>query len=217
MTVFVAVSGNFVLLIMTKFWESWFVFNWRGGVLLLPWGRHLGLCWTYPQHLSFWRHELCEWYRGFYLGDVRNRSRPPQRRWTVRSLYWLLSPEWRRCLGLRCDKADGLQSRRVPRLSPAGAKAALLHQPRSSSGKISVVGFEVLTVVIMKSIIFWDITPYSTLSVNRCFGGTYRLHLQGIVTCFHTGFLFSLFFDHEDRGDMFLRNVGWHSMDYTAL
>jgi hypothetical protein len=31
----------------------------------------------------------------------------------------------------------------------------------------------------MKSIIFWDITPCSPLSVNRRFGGTYRLYLQG--------------------------------------
>jgi hypothetical protein len=31
----------------------------------------------------------------------------------------------------------------------------------------------------MKSIIFWDMTPCSPLSVNRRFGGTYRLHLQG--------------------------------------
>jgi hypothetical protein len=30
----------------------------------------------------------------------------------------------------------------------------------------------------MKSTIFWDITPCSPLSVNRRFGGTYRLHLQ---------------------------------------
>jgi hypothetical protein len=40
------------------------------------------------------------------------------------------------------------------------------------------VGFEVLTVVVMKSTIFWDITPCSPLSVNRRFGGTYCLHLQ---------------------------------------
>jgi hypothetical protein len=38
--------------------------------------------------------------------------------------------------------------------------------------------FEVLTVVVMKSSIFWDITPCSLLKVNRRFGGTYRLHLQ---------------------------------------
>jgi hypothetical protein len=31
----------------------------------------------------------------------------------------------------------------------------------------------------MKSIVFWDMTPYSPLSVNRLFRGIYRLHLQG--------------------------------------
>jgi hypothetical protein len=40
------------------------------------------------------------------------------------------------------------------------------------------VGFEVLTAVFVKSYIFWDITPCSPLKVNRCSGGTYRLHLQ---------------------------------------
>jgi hypothetical protein len=45
--------------------------------------------------------------------------------------------------------------------------------------KCSNVGFEVLTAVFMKSIIFWDMTPCSPLSANRRFGGTYRLHLQG--------------------------------------
>jgi hypothetical protein len=29
-----------------------------------------------------------------------------------------------------------------------------------------------------------------------------------LATCFHAGFLRSLFFDPEDGGDMFLRNVG---------
>jgi hypothetical protein len=61
---------------------------------------------------------------------------------------------------------------------------------------IHFVGFEV-----MKSTILWDITQYSQLSVNRRFGGTYRLHLQGrknklskLVACFHAGFLLGLFF-----------------------
>jgi hypothetical protein len=40
------------------------------------------------------------------------------------------------------------------------------------------VGFEVLTAVVIKSTIFWGITPCSPLKVNRRFGGTYRLHLQ---------------------------------------
>jgi hypothetical protein len=31
----------------------------------------------------------------------------------------------------------------------------------------------------MKSSVFWDITPCSPLKVNRRFGGTYGLHIQG--------------------------------------
>jgi hypothetical protein len=38
-----------------------------------------------------------------------------------------------------------------------------------------------------------------------------------LVTCFHTGILLDLFFDLEDGGNMFLRNVGWLSTDYMAL
>jgi hypothetical protein len=37
---------------------------------------------------------------------------------------------------------------------------------------------EVLTEVVMKGTIFWDITLHSPLKVKRSFGGTYRLHLQ---------------------------------------
>jgi hypothetical protein len=33
-------------------------------------------------------------------------------------------------------------------------------------GKEDRVGFEVLTVVTMKSIIFWDVTPYSLVEVH---------------------------------------------------
>jgi hypothetical protein len=32
---------------------------------------------------------------------------------------------------------------------------------------------------IMDSAIFWDTTPCNLLKANRCFGGTFRLHLQG--------------------------------------
>jgi hypothetical protein len=32
------------------------------------------------------------------------------------------------------------------------------------------LGCEVLTAVVMKSNIFWDLTPYSPLKVNRSFG-----------------------------------------------
>jgi hypothetical protein len=44
-----------------------------------------------------------------------------------------------------------------------------------------LVGFEVLTAVVMKSTIFWDIMPCSLLKVNRRFGGTYRLHNHGRI------------------------------------
>jgi hypothetical protein len=33
-------------------------------------------------------------------------------------------------------------------------------------------------------------------------------HLVLLATCFQAGFLLGLFFDPEDGGDMFLRNVG---------
>jgi hypothetical protein len=39
--------------------------------------------------------------------------------------------------------------------------------------------FEELQVSINKSTVFWDLTRCSPLSVNRRFGGTYRLHLHG--------------------------------------
>jgi hypothetical protein len=67
----------------------------------------------------------------------------------------------------------------------------------------------------MKSIVLWDITPCSPLKVSGRFGG-HRVHLQGrrigpsalLAIFFHAGFLLVLFFDPEDEGDMFLRNLG---------
>jgi hypothetical protein len=56
----------------------------------------------------------------------------------------------------------------------------LLASPQNSPrNKHDYEGFEVFIAVVMKSIIFWDMTPCSPLSVNRRFGGTYRLFLQG--------------------------------------
>jgi hypothetical protein len=45
--------------------------------------------------------------------------------------------------------------------------------------KRNYVQLEVLTAVVQKSSIFWNITPCSPQKFNRCFGGTYRLYLQG--------------------------------------
>jgi hypothetical protein len=40
------------------------------------------------------------------------------------------------------------------------------------------VRFEVLTLMVMKSSVLWDISPCRPLKINRSFGGTFRLHLQ---------------------------------------
>jgi hypothetical protein len=55
----------------------------------------------------------------------------------------------------------------------------IFRKPHLKSNISFNAGFEVLTVVVMKNSIFWDITPCSPLRVNRRFGGTHRLHLQG--------------------------------------
>jgi hypothetical protein len=60
-----------------------------------------------------------------------------------------------------------------------------------------------LTAVVMKSIFFWDIMSSRPLAL--------------LDPCFHIGFLLGLFFDSEDGGSMFLRNVGWISTDHMAL
>jgi hypothetical protein len=66
---------------------------------------------------------------------------------------------------------------------------------------MSHVGFDVFTAVVMKSIVFWDITPCSPLSVNRRFGGTYSL----LLPCW---FLFELISSTLKMEAMFLRHVG---------
>jgi hypothetical protein len=56
---------------------------------------------------------------------------------------------------------------------------------------------EVLTAVVMKRSVFWDITQCSPLKVNQSF----------VATCFHASILLGLF-GSENGGDNFLRNVG---------
>jgi hypothetical protein len=77
----------------------------------------------------------------------------------------------------------------------------------SSCNNTKSVGFEVLTAVIKKSTVFWDITPCSQWKVKGRFGGTYRLHLQDQRISRARNQL-DLFFNPEDGGDMFLLNVG---------
>jgi hypothetical protein len=44
--------------------------------------------------------------------------------------------------------------------------------------KIIFIGFEVFTAVTMKNAVIWDVAPCRSC-LDRRFGGTYRLHLQG--------------------------------------
>jgi hypothetical protein len=69
-----------------------------------------------------------------------------------------------------------------------------------SSVFFNYVGFEVITVVVMKSAIFWDIMPCSLLKVNQALP----------AASFHSGFLLGLFLNPEDGRGMSLRN-------YTAV
>jgi hypothetical protein len=41
------------------------------------------------------------------------------------------------------------------------------------------VRVEVVTAVTMKNVVLWDVAPCGCCK-NRCFGGTYRFHHQGV-------------------------------------
>jgi hypothetical protein len=62
----------------------------------------------------------------------------------------------------------------------------------------------------MKCSAFWDITPCGPLKINRRLVGTRRL----ISACclLYVDFLLHLFFDPENGGDTFLRNVNSHKI-----
>jgi hypothetical protein len=57
----------------------------------------------------------------------------------------------------------------------------ILSQRLTVKIKVKFVGFGVLTAVVMNVAIFWDIAPCSPY-VNRRFGETYHLHIQGRKT-----------------------------------
>jgi hypothetical protein len=77
---------------------------------------------------------------------------------------------------------------------------------------------------VIKGYIFCDITLCCSLILNWRFGRTCRLYFQVRIirissACYllQAGFLFVLFFNPEDIGDIFLWNVVWLSADYTVL
>jgi hypothetical protein len=80
------------------------------------------------------------------------------------------------------------------------------------------------TLVVLKSFVFLDVKPHNPLKFKWRFGRTLSFHLQ-IKYCAKqettmkevSGFLLWLILRPEDGGDLFLRNVIWFLMDYTAL
>jgi hypothetical protein len=74
----------------------------------------------------------------------------------------------------------------------------------------------------MKSTLFWDIMPCSPLKVNRCFWGTYRLHLEGRRISQARNHRESRWQAEPLLARLILRpwrwrRYVWHSTDYTAL
>jgi hypothetical protein len=67
------------------------------------------------------------------------------------------------------------------------------------------VRFDVLIAVVMTSSVFYNITTYNPLKINRLLGGTCRVPHQGRRIS-KVGNQFSLLFDPEGR-DTFVRNV----------
>jgi hypothetical protein len=66
------------------------------------------------------------------------------------------------------------------------------------------IGFEVLTAVVTRNVIFWDITLCCLFQVNRCFGNICRLQFQCLLAAyFHAALLLGLFFDPETGGNVF--------------
>jgi hypothetical protein len=85
------------------------------------------------------------------------------------------------------------------------------------------VGFQVLTAAVMKVSVFWYITPSSPSKINRTFGGTCRLRLQGrrlvalLASRFPLVSFLAYFFRHW-RWRRYVRSKRrWLSTDYTAL
>jgi hypothetical protein len=68
---------------------------------------------------------------------------------------------------------------------------------------------EVRTSVFINSSVFWYTTLCSPLKVNRHYGETRCLHLQCGRSWYlpHSDFLLDLFFNSEDEGNMFIRNI----------
>jgi hypothetical protein len=77
------------------------------------------------------------------------------------------------------------------------------------------VGFEVLTAVVMKISVSWDITPYSPVKLTDIseenIASIFRVEesaKQETIALLHAGLLLGLFLNPKNGDRIFLRNVG---------
>jgi hypothetical protein len=95
----------------------------------------------------------------------------------------------------------------------------------------NILEFQAVSAVVMNRSVFWDTTPCGSLKVYRRFGETFRLYLQSRrislvrnqsesrwqISAFKLDFCLTYSSTLNMETDIFLRNVGGLSTDYTAL
>jgi hypothetical protein len=101
-------------------------------------------------------------------------------------------------------------------------KSRPLHFNKILNSNHKILGSVLLTAVVRKSSIICDITSCSPLKINRRFGKTYLLNLKyrKIISAHYlldVAFLIVILGDLKNRSNIFLRNVAWFSLEYTAL
>jgi hypothetical protein len=124
---------------------------------------------------------------------------------------------------IRCQIPEwSLHSHRHKNLSSCiEACSSWTSRLRHLFGKIVALVFGILPEVDKKISIFWDITPFSPLKVNRRFLAAYRLQHSAVnIALLPAGVMLVScmdFWNSKDRRNMFIRNVVWLSEDYTTF
>jgi hypothetical protein len=85
-----------------------------------------------------------------------------------------------------------------------GEEEDIKEEKRDHRTSTIIVGFEALTVMTMKNMVLWLVTPCSWETVLSI-GGTYRLHLQGflLVSCLAYSFTLKMVTCFSERPGSF--------------